>query len=505
MSTLFAGIFSYRRYKSLKENLIDDGLVAANNLAFSSELGCYAQNKDFLEPALRGIFRRQGLVGAAVYLRDGKLLAGSWKEKLPAELSPDIGENLKKNLRSFWNKVVLPGGKPIYEFYAPVTSFVEEKSEINLYSELQEKNATSSEELIGVVRVSLSTEYIRKDMLKLIHEVSALSVFFLVIGIFAAFYLSRRITQPILQLTAMAEDLGSGKTWTKTFSFFPKDEIGLLANTFLTMGDRIKEREERLEKWSEELEKRVEERTHELKESQNRLIHIERLAAIGQLAAAVSHDLKNPLTGIELGVVYLKKKLSAQAPEILQLLDSIGEEAEHANRIINDILIFSRPTLPIFKWVDVNKIIDEAFSIAQLSGMLKEINVTKNFSPDIPPINADPYQLRRVFENLITNSRQAMLGRGGIWVETKLGGDDSVEIRFTDNGPGISGENLAKIFNPFFTTRAKGTGLGLTIVKGIIEMHQGEIKVETNLGEGTTFVICLPIKQKEETITDANG
>ncbi|MFH1259825.1 MAG: ATP-binding protein [Elusimicrobiota bacterium] len=499
MAALFTGISYYRRYELLKENLIDDGLLLANDLAYSSELACYAQNKKFLQSALHGLVKqRRGLTGVAIYLKGGKLLDGYWRERVSSELPPGIEEELRKTNQPLRRTVKLPGKKMIYEFYAPVISQVEEKLEINFYPETSEKDKNLPVELIGVVRLNFSAENIYKDLLKMVPEIVGLSGFFLIIGVFAAFYLSRRITQPLLQLTTMAEDLGSGKSPLQTFSFFHKDEIGILANTFLVMADRIQEREQKLAQWGEELEKMIEVRTGELKESQSRLIHAERLAAIGQLAAAVSHDLKNPLTGIQLAVVYLKKKLSAQPAEILNLLDSIGEEAEHANRIINDILIFSRPTLPVFKLVDLNRIIEESFSIAHLSGFIQGVKVVRNFYSALPEINADSSQLRRIFENLITNSCQAMSGKGEIRIETKPGAEGMAEIIITDNGPGISPENINKIFNPFFTTRAKGTGLGLTIVKGIIEMHQGAIRVESSPGEGASFVISLPIKQKEE-------
>jgi PAS domain S-box-containing protein len=254
-----------------------------------------------------------------------------------------------------------------------------------------------------------------------------------------------------------------------------------------------KKMERKLQEYAEHLEEMVEERTRELKESQERLIKAERLAAIGQLATMIGHDLRNPLTSIQNACYYLKMKFGASKDEkIRKIFEVVDKEISHANNIIKDLLDFSRVKKPDLKKVDLISAIQDA--LAQLK-FPENITCTTKFS-EAPIIEADPDQLRRVLQNIALNGIQAMPDGGELIVSTRKN-SDFVEVAFTDTGVGIPEENMSRLFTPLFTTKAQGVGLGLAICKNIVEAHNGKIEVESKVGEGSTFTIKLPIHQSK--------
>jgi len=254
-----------------------------------------------------------------------------------------------------------------------------------------------------------------------------------------------------------------------------------------------KEMEMKLQEYTEHLEDMVEERTKELRESQERLLKSERLAAIGELATMVGHDLRNPLAAIQNASYYLKMKLAAPKDEKVKKMFRIVErEIEYANSIAKDLLDFSRVRKPDLKKIDIVSSIQDA--IAQLK-FPENVSLTTKFS-EVPTIEADSDQLRRVFQNIALNGAQAMPDGGELTVSTRKDGD-FVEAEFADTGVGIPAENVEKLFTPLFTTKAQGVGLGLAICKNIVEAHNGRIELKSKVGEGSTFTVKLPIHQNK--------
>jgi len=251
--------------------------------------------------------------------------------------------------------------------------------------------------------------------------------------------------------------------------------------------------ERKLQEYAEHLEEMVEERTRELKESQERLIKAERLAAIGQLATMVGHDLRNPLSSIQNACYYLKMKLGASKDKKLRkMFEIIDKEINYTNKIINDLLDFSKVKKPELKKIDVISSIRDALTQLKFP---EKITLTTKFS-EVPTIEADPDQLRRVFQNIALNGIQAMPNDGKLTVSTRKNGG-FVEVAFTDTGIGIPEENMDKLFIPLFTTKAQGVGLGLPICKNLVEGHNGRIEVKSKVGEGSTFTVKLPIHQSK--------
>jgi len=251
-----------------------------------------------------------------------------------------------------------------------------------------------------------------------------------------------------------------------------------------------KQMQKKLEEYSQHLEALVEQRTRQLKEAQEKLIKSERLAAVGEVAAMVGHDLRNPLTGIKGATYYLKTKLYSKVDEkTREMLELIEADIEYANKIITDLLEYSREVHLELTETNPKTIITETLHLIKAPKNIQIINRTRRE----PKIKIDIEKMARVFHNLVINAIDAMPNGGKLTITSRKT-NDAVKFIFKDTGIGMTKETMEKIFTPFFTTKAKGMGLGLPICKRIIEAHGGKITVESAVGEGTTFTLTLPIK-----------
>jgi signal transduction histidine kinase len=239
----------------------------------------------------------------------------------------------------------------------------------------------------------------------------------------------------------------------------------------------------------------VAERTAQLSESlreldtaQARLVAQERLAAIGQLASAVGHELRNPL-GVLSNVVYLlATKLGREDPWLDRQLRTAEREVGAATLIVSDLLEFARPREPIFGAVDLPTLVDEVLSVVPAP---IGVQVARRWPEDLPPLRGDRDQLRQVLLNLVTNAYDAMAGGGLLALEAERHGD-GVLITVGDTGTGIDAATGARLFEPFFTTKAKGIGLGLAVTYRIVGAHGGSIDVRSQAGSGAIFRLTLP-------------
>jgi len=246
-----------------------------------------------------------------------------------------------------------------------------------------------------------------------------------------------------------------------------------------------------IQEYAGKLEVKVTERTRELVEAQNKLLKTERLAAIGELAGMVGHDLRNPLTGIAGATYFLKTKYGSQMEEKgKEMLRIIENDIEYSNKIISDLLDYSR-ALPLeLKENTVDSIVREALAQVKIPKNIEISNLTQH----APWVKVDKEKMKRVFVNVIRNAVDAM-PNGGVLEITCKWQDGRMEVAFRDTGGGIKKELMEKLWMPFFTTKAKGMGLGLPVCKRIIEAHRGKIMVESQVGKGTTFTITFPIEQ----------
>jgi PAS domain S-box-containing protein len=244
------------------------------------------------------------------------------------------------------------------------------------------------------------------------------------------------------------------------------------------------------------LEQKVEERTRELKKSQEQLLRAQRLAVIGELSGMVGHDLRNPLTSIAGAAYYMRKRMgSRMSQKIGEMIDLIEKNIAYSNKIINDLLDYSRETKLDLKVTDPKSLIKEALSLVEIPKNVQLVDLTKNK----PKIAADIEKVKRAFVNIVKNAFDAMPKGGALTMECRKM-DGNLVFTFSDTGMGMSKETLTKTWTPLFTTKAKGMGFGLPICKRIIEAHGGSISVKSTLRKGTTFTVILPIEPKTEEI-----
>lgn len=236
-----------------------------------------------------------------------------------------------------------------------------------------------------------------------------------------------------------------------------------------------------------------------LNRTQQELVHKEKLASMGQLAAGVAHEINNPLGTILLFADTLNHE-AGEGHAWREDLKKIIDETHRCKRIVGDLLNFARQQEMLAQEVDIHEMLEQAISSVSHQPSFNHVQIVRQFAPGLPAIQADPAQFIQVSINLLNNAAEAMSQHGTITIHTRLATPHTVEIAFSDTGCGIPEENLKKLFTPFFTTKpvGKGTGLGLSIVYGIIKMHRGQIAVTSQVGRGTTFTISLPLASAKE-------
>jgi signal transduction histidine kinase len=241
---------------------------------------------------------------------------------------------------------------------------------------------------------------------------------------------------------------------------------------------------------------KLKETAERLQEAQAQIRRSERLAALGQLSAGLAHELRNPLGTMKSSAELLGRNIPADNEIAKEMAGYIGSEVDRTNSLITRFLDFARPEHLRIEKSDISALLDRVIQRFQRERApnAPAVSLYTNYSPDIPVIPFDAELLERVFYNLIDNAAQASAPGASITVKTKPAGDH-VEISVIDRGSGIDPKNLENIFNPFFTTKQGGVGLGLAIVSKIIDEHAGRINVESTPGEGTVFRVYLPVAQ----------
>jgi two-component system, NtrC family, sensor histidine kinase HydH len=322
----------------------------------------------------------------------------------------------------------------------------------------------------AVARVGLSVEPELSAIRRTRDLIVALALASLLAGLIVAWRQARSVTQPLASLVTDAETIAAGDL-AHTIRPRATDEVGRLTEAFSRMAESLKGR------------------IDELRQVQGELVRKTRLAAIGEIAAGVAHEARNPLGALTNCVSMLRK--SAQgAPEDMELVDIMQGEVGRLNGLVSDFLTFGRPRPPEPRDVDVALLVDSVLTALQRDERCGEgIAIDRRFRAGT--IHVDPDQLRQVLWNLLLNAVQAM-GRAGTLTVSAERTASAVRIAVADTGPGIPVEVRDRVFDPFYSARAGGTGLGLAIVKRIVEEHGGRVGVESAAGRGARFIVTLP-------------
>lgn len=309
------------------------------------------------------------------------------------------------------------------------------------------------------------------------------------------------ITRPLerLRRAALALRENEDVVFTKDDLEIPNNEIGELASVFLDTVEALHGRRQevlsaqrQLSQVNQRLEKRVEERTRELKQATGELVKAERLAAIGQMASIISHEIRNPLAVISNATRLIKMLVTSPDPKLAKQFGIIEAEIKQANSIISEVLGYARSRELILSTIDVNSYLREILNSYPIA---RHIKLQMNLEAETVRIKIDAEEIKQALRNVISNAVESMANGGTLTVGTRIG-RKAVCIFVQDTGPGLTDEIRRKMFAPFFTTKARGTGLGLAVVGKAIARHKGKLFIKSELGQGTCFQIYLKIYKK---------
>ena len=288
-------------------------------------------------------------------------------------------------------------------------------------------------------------------------------------------------------------------------TIFPIWEDNGQISKFIEISRDITERKIEEDKITRRLEQMVKERTRQLKETHSKLIHQDKMASLGKLSASVVHEINNPNAGI-LNLIMLIKRIIDEGPvspkdmeQFKRYLVLMETETRRISRIVSNLLAFSRQSKMRLTQLNINRLIEKTLVLNSNQLKINNIKVKKQMDPDLPDLTGSEDQLQQVFMNIVSNAAEAMesAGKGELSITTRHSLENGkVTVFFKDTGVGISDENLSRLFEPFFTTKkkGKGVGLGLSLAYGIIQEHHGSINVQSEKGNGTTFIIEIPLK-----------
>ncbi|MFI5087923.1 MAG: sensor histidine kinase, partial [Terriglobales bacterium] len=360
----------------------------------------------------------------------------------------------------------------------------------------------ASQQILGVLDTNVSLAKADAGLaeatrLMLIYTVLAVIVISVLTGVFVL----RLVHRPVRILKRGTEELAKGDLGYQ-IAVESTDELGDLANSFNVMSLQLRAAHEEITSWARTLETRVEEKTNELKRAHEHVVHVEKMASIGKMAAVVAHEINNPLSGILTYAKLLKKWIQKvegneqKRTEIRECLDLVESESKRCGDLVKNLLMFSRSAPMNLEWADVNQVVDRCIRLVQHHLDLGNVQLQVETAPDLPVLHCDPAQVEQVLLALVMNAIDAMPRGGNLMVRTRsLPQSRQIEIQVRDDGVGIPPDLLSHMFEPFLTTKetGKGVGLGLAISKTIVERHGGVIEVESQPGRGTTFYIFLPV------------
>jgi signal transduction histidine kinase len=343
-----------------------------------------------------------------------------------------------------------------------------------------------------LVAIDFPMHGVQAPVASFVRRIALIALAALVIGLLAAWLTSRRITGPLRQLTLAADEIAAGR-FEHPARINRSDELGRLGNAFTSMAAEVSVAREGLERKVEERTRTLNDTLHQLYEAQESLVRKEKLAMLGQLASGVGHELRNPL-GVMTNAVYYLKMVLASSPQktVLEYLEILQQQITLSEKIVSDLLDFARSKPPQRKATNVADV-----TRAQLErlGGTNGIRIDTTLPPDLPPVLVDATQMAQIVLNLLSNAMQALDGGGSIAINAQAN-DGAVHLDVADTGPGIPPENIEKIFEPLFTTKARGIGLGLAVSRTLARANGGDLTVRSMMGQGATFRLTLPVAKE---------
>ncbi|HEY5523642.1 MAG TPA: ATP-binding protein [Desulfuromonadaceae bacterium] len=470
ISLLIAGIFIYTIFnvRHQQDMLIDTARESTEMLLHTVESSIYNSmhigNVQDVGSILSMVGQHNQLVGVRIFHPHGVILRSS----IPSEIGRYASANDYKIYQSPKNYSIfnLPPHGEVLAMVSPI------------YNEVACHPCHGSKaRVIGVLNINYSLNRTKMQMLNAsrIFVISSVAItVFLAITI--SFLLLRFVKKPLDNMVETMLKVEKGD-FAVRIAYKGNDEIGRLIESFNSMVDRL------------DLTRKELEQLHF-----QQLERADRLASIGEMAAGIAHEIKNPLAGISAAVTIIKDDMSAGDPRGA-ILGEVIDQVMRLDKTVNDLLFFGKPSLPELSWVDINTILTITLKFASQHSGGANIERRIELQSDLPPVYADGKQMQQVFLNIVLNAYQAMLSGGVLGITSSLAIRNDIEyvrVDISNTGPGIPPQILEKIFTPFFTTKAQGTGLGLPICNKLVKLHKGEIHVTSDDTTGTVFTVELP-------------
>ncbi len=494
------GLFLYLNIRSLSKQMIEKTEEEAFNLSETIRLSIrnamIKGRRDEYQRIIDDVAQRKGIAEVRIFNKLGEITVSSDKTKVGTVVDKQA-EACSGCHREDQAKVLLPSGSKtrVYE--------KDNQSLLGLINPIYNEVSCypchpKTLNVLGVLDTTISLEEFEKQRAGVYSQMITTGLVSIVLLSFLlSLLITRFVNRPIDKLRAATKKAADGNL-DQTVSIRTHDELGELSESFNNMIAELKHSRDAIEQWTQTLERRVQERTQELQQVQDQLIHAGKMAALGELAAGVAHEINNPLTGVLTFSSLLLKKVDETHPWRKDL-ETIVQQTSRCRNIVKGLLDFARQRKPDKKQWDIHTLIERTISLVEKQAPFQDIRIIKEFKTDLPRLFLDGDQIQQVFMNILLNASDAMAGKAGSLTIKTESRDGKVEISFRDTGPGISKDHLSKLFDPFFTTKetGKGTGLGLAISYGIIQSHGGEIKVESEEGNGAIFRIRLPIDSRD--------
>ena len=499
------GFFTYVyldvQAKTLDATILKSASLMSETIKASIQFDMVRNLKEEAYHIMKSIGSQQGIEKVRIYASDGRILFSTHEGEQEtmvdkkaeacygchAEAAPLEHLTVPSRTRIF------PSGKG-YRVLGMINPLYNEP---NCYTAACHAHP-ASQKVLGVIDVTMSLAYADAEIRSFRRQIILFNILSIVsISTIAVLALMFVVGNPIRQLVHGTERVAHGDL-AHSIPIDSDDEMGFLARSFNHMTENLRKANDEIREWIRTLEQKVEDRTKELKDAQFQLMHAEKLASLGKIAATVAHEINNPLSGVYTYVKLMERKIEqgqGESPDVekfREYLSTMSREVQRTSAIVQNLLDFTRPKELARKVVNLNSLVEESLEIVRNKLAIADIEVEKVMKP-LPEIPADPSQMKQVFINLIINACEAMQSGGVLAIKSwhdKI--RDKVMIAFADTGPGISPEARSHLFDPFFTTKEKGTGLGLAVVYQIITRHNGTIDVKSSPGEGTEMLITLP-------------
>ncbi len=515
---VLSGYLINRQANSFRRELQTNGETIVKILAVNAESGVAFESNYELDALLETTHRFAAVEYCLIRNLDGVILSHLGQTQVAPEQLQILREQAKTAAQPVSDYFTDAQGSKMLVLIAPITyeRKVMHRESLGMTGGLDESLTSSTvAETIGWMELGMSMANVDKATTEATRAAILLAFLILLVLILVVAFIVSAVVKPITKLAEATDQISRGD-FSTVVNVVRNDEIGRLAETFNRMTKTLKQSREEIEQYNRTLEEKIVERTQQLEDAQTQLIQSEKMSAIGQLAAGVAHELNNPLGGILGYAQFTLEKLRKNSPEkttpkeieaYVRYVADIELQARRCKTIVQNLLRFSRSSRTVeFEEVSINQTLEQTLSFVEHQLRISQIELKVQLAPELPTIQGNAGQLQQVFTNLIINSMHASTPGSTITLTTRycpalgqFGG--TVEVSVADTGHGIARENLKKIFEPFFTTKevGKGTGLGLSVSYGIVKEHGGEITVESEVGQGSTFTIIIPVQKPEPT------